>query len=237
MIQESGGKAAPVRTFQDMLKDPHDAALFEYYCTSQLAVVTPTASGPTVQNVGKPAIHIGSDPSPDGQFVLVARAEQAVLVPAPVLRVPAGGRGVPRPPTGRRPAPSRSCRCKTRCRSRACRPARAAIRWVPTMPHTLIWAEARDDGDPKKKVPHRDAAVHRRGRRRDQGHRTDEAGTPVRGAGLLPHRQPDARPRLRPRPEVGPHVPRLLDGDLRGRTEAAVRALGAGPLRRPRRRR
>src|SRR5579883_1903441 len=32
-----------------------------------------------------------------------------------------------------------------------------SIRWIPTLPRTLIWAEAQDDGDPKKKVPHRDA--------------------------------------------------------------------------------
>src|SRR5262249_4925694 len=28
--------------------------------------------------------------------------------------------------------------------------------WIPTQPATLVWAEALDDGDPKKKVTHRD---------------------------------------------------------------------------------
>src|SRR5262249_44356973 len=32
-----------------------------------------------------------------------------------------------------------------------------AVRWIPTLPHTLLWVEALDDGDPRKKVPHRDA--------------------------------------------------------------------------------
>src|SRR6185369_6442602 len=73
VVQESGGKAAPVRTYQDLLKDPHDAALFEYYATSQLAVVNGEPERPKVQPVGMPGIVIGSDPSPDGQFVLVYR--------------------------------------------------------------------------------------------------------------------------------------------------------------------
>ena len=31
-----------------------------------------------------------------------------------------------------------------------------SVQWVPNKPATLVWAEALDDGDPKKKVPHRD---------------------------------------------------------------------------------
>src|SRR5262245_21690964 len=72
VVQESGGKAAPVRTFQDLLKDAHDASLFDYFCTSQLAVVNGEPEKPKIQHIGKPGIVIGSDPSPDGQFVLVA---------------------------------------------------------------------------------------------------------------------------------------------------------------------
>ena len=36
-IQENIGKAAPAPTFQDLLTNAHDEALFEYYFTSQLA--------------------------------------------------------------------------------------------------------------------------------------------------------------------------------------------------------
>src|SRR5262245_12608961 len=57
VVQESGGKAAPVRTYQDLLKDAHDAALFEYYCTSQLAVVNGEPEQPKVRLLGKPTLH------------------------------------------------------------------------------------------------------------------------------------------------------------------------------------
>ena len=38
-VQESLGGAAPVATHEDMLQNPHDEDLFEYYATSQLALV------------------------------------------------------------------------------------------------------------------------------------------------------------------------------------------------------
>ncbi|HKP71346.1 MAG TPA: hypothetical protein VJT82_00315, partial [Pyrinomonadaceae bacterium] len=49
-IQESSGKAGPVRTYQDLLKSPYDEELFDYYATSQLALVD-ASSGKTT-NVG-----------------------------------------------------------------------------------------------------------------------------------------------------------------------------------------
>ncbi len=41
MVQESEGKAAPVRTYEDMLQNRHDEDLFEYYATSQWMLVEP----------------------------------------------------------------------------------------------------------------------------------------------------------------------------------------------------
>ena len=39
VVQSNEGQIAPVRTFQDLLKDKYDEALFAYYATSQLAIV------------------------------------------------------------------------------------------------------------------------------------------------------------------------------------------------------
>jgi len=38
-VQETSGKAAPAATYEDMSKTAHDEALFEYYFTSQLALI------------------------------------------------------------------------------------------------------------------------------------------------------------------------------------------------------
>jgi dipeptidyl aminopeptidase/acylaminoacyl peptidase len=73
-IQESAGKAAPVSTYEDLLKSAHDDALFEYYFTSQLALVN---AGTGVQTpVGKPGVFATASPSPNGEFILASRLER-----------------------------------------------------------------------------------------------------------------------------------------------------------------
>ena len=57
-----------------MLKSAHDEALFEYYMTSQLAVVNATTLVHTP--VGKPAMIGGSSVSPNGQFLLVEKVKR-----------------------------------------------------------------------------------------------------------------------------------------------------------------
>jgi len=65
-VQESLGNAAPVVTHEDMLENPHDEDLFEYYATSQLAVVDPVTGKTTP--IGKPGIIEAVHNSPDGSI-------------------------------------------------------------------------------------------------------------------------------------------------------------------------
>ena len=53
-IQENLGVPAPVRTYQDLLGSAYDEALFDYYATSQLALVDASTGARTP--VGRPAI-------------------------------------------------------------------------------------------------------------------------------------------------------------------------------------
>ena len=154
-IQESRGRLAPTPTVQDMLTSVHDEALFEYYGTSQLAIVDAT----TGQRApfGRPAMFTEFRPSPDAQFTLVTRIKRpfswlvryddfptsieiwdrrAALVKS-VADLPLGD-DVPR--GGVLPGPR-------------------SVRWHPTLPATLTWAEALDGGNPKNKVPQRDKVM------------------------------------------------------------------------------
>src|SRR5262249_591329 len=54
-VQESSGNAGPVRTYEDMLQNPYDEALWDYYASSQLAIVDVSGQG-KVMPVGKPRI-------------------------------------------------------------------------------------------------------------------------------------------------------------------------------------
>jgi len=152
VVQQTSGKVAPVRTYQDLLSNPHDVALFDHYFTSQLAFIDADTGKRT--DVGPAAIYSAVDPSPSGEYLLVERIEKpySYLVPAylfatttevwtnsgkPIATVWKHGlleeipiEGVE---TGRR-----------------------AIQWSSVEPARLFWAEALDGGDPKTKVPHRD---------------------------------------------------------------------------------
>ena len=70
-----------------MLTSPHDEALFDYYATSQLAFVD-AASGQRTP-VGTPAIFVAAAPSPDGNFVLVARVRRPYSWLVPYTNFPA----------------------------------------------------------------------------------------------------------------------------------------------------
>ncbi|HXG10120.1 MAG TPA: prolyl oligopeptidase family serine peptidase [Gemmataceae bacterium] len=152
VIQESSGKPSPARTYQDLLQNPHDEELFDYYVTSQLVLVD-VATGKQAL-LGKPGIYSRVEPAPDGRHILVVSNHRpySYLLPATAFpkevevwdregkvvvkvaslpladQVPIDG-----VPTGPR-----------------------EYHWLPAEPATLVWAEALDGGDPRKKVPHRD---------------------------------------------------------------------------------
>jgi len=151
-IQVSGGEETKVATYQDLLKNAFDEVLFDYYATSQTAIVD-VATG-AARKVGKPGIFDSISVSPATDYLLVERIKRpySYALPAsgfshsievwdmdgglvkvladlpPDENVPING--VPKGPRG--------------------------VNWMTHKPATLIWTEALDEGDPKKAVPFRD---------------------------------------------------------------------------------
>jgi len=156
-IQETTGQAGESSTYEtrDTLASKHDEDLFDYYATSQLALVD-AATG-TASRIGKPAILTAVDPAPDGDHILVttikkpysyvttydrfahdieiwdrtgkpthAVAQLPVADRVPIHGVPVGPRD---------------------------------FEWRATEPATLVWAEALDGGDWNVKVPARDKVM------------------------------------------------------------------------------
>jgi len=151
-IQETKGKAAKVATFQDLLKNPFDEKLFDYYATSQIMVVD-VASGQQTK-IGNPGIYAECRPSSDGNFFLVYRIKKPYSYSVPysgfarsyeiwdkngsLVKViadlpPAEDVPMNGVPTGPR-----------------------SLSWQALKPATLLWVEALDSGDPEKEVPFRD---------------------------------------------------------------------------------
>src|SRR4051812_48887974 len=69
--QQSLGKAGPAPTYEDLLSNPHDEDLFDYYATSALAYLD-SSTGKTTP-IGRPGIFTTVRPSPDGGHLLVER--------------------------------------------------------------------------------------------------------------------------------------------------------------------
>jgi len=65
-IQESVGKAAPSRTYQDLIRSPYDEEAFAFLTTSQLIRNTNGIE----TKVGSPAIYTSFDVSPDRKYLL-----------------------------------------------------------------------------------------------------------------------------------------------------------------------
>jgi dipeptidyl aminopeptidase/acylaminoacyl peptidase len=79
-MQENYGKAAPIRTYQDLIKSPYDAQLFEFLATAQLV-----KNGNGIETkIGKPSIYSSVSLSPDKNFLMVRtiRKPFSYLVPA-----------------------------------------------------------------------------------------------------------------------------------------------------------
>jgi dipeptidyl aminopeptidase/acylaminoacyl peptidase len=79
-VQENLGKAAPSRTYQDLIKSPYDEQLFEFYATAQLVK---NVNGVETK-IGEPAIYTSLNVSPDKKYMLVRtlRKPFSYLVPA-----------------------------------------------------------------------------------------------------------------------------------------------------------
>ncbi len=153
--QDAAGRAAPAATFQDLLDNANDEALYTYYFTAQLAIVD-VASGRRAP-LGQPAIFDDVDVAPGGEFVLVSRTLRPYSYLVPAARFPKEievwnlrgevVRRIAQQPLAEN-IPIRGVRTGPR-----------AVNWRPDAPATLAWVEALDGGDPKSKVEHQDHVV------------------------------------------------------------------------------
>jgi dipeptidyl aminopeptidase/acylaminoacyl peptidase len=156
LVQENDGKKRPARTEPDVLKNPNDEALLDYYLRSQIARVQ--LDGRT-EPIGKPDNYYAINPSPDAKHIVVvtihrpysykvllerfphrveiwspAGSIEKLLVDNPLMEeVPIDFAAVPSCPR--------------------------AFDWRSDSDATVTWVEARDGGDPKVKADIRDEVM------------------------------------------------------------------------------
>ena len=150
-IQETTGKGGAVQTFQDLLRSPNDEKLFEYYATSQLAVVGVDGK---IREIGTPAIFDSNSISPDGKYILAERITRPFSYLFPASRFPTEievwdiqGKMVYK---------VASVPLLDRLPVQGVQVEPRGVDWIPTENATLMWAEALDKGDPKNMITPRD---------------------------------------------------------------------------------
>ena len=177
IIQEADGRTAPVRTYQDLIEDPHGEALFEYYWTSQPALVD-AASG-TVRTLAEPGMWDLSS-SPGGEYILAERTVRPFSYLVPETRFPKELEVWRR--DGEVVAHVASIPLGEGAPIGGVEEGPRSHGWMPGEAHTLMWVEALDGGDPWTDAEYRDR-VMRLGVPFD-GEAGEMARTELRYAGL-----------------------------------------------------
>ena len=153
---DAGAGVRAIRTYQDLLKNENDARLFEHYLRSQAAIVN---IGGQVSPIGAPALYVGLSLSPDGQHLLSQKIERPFSYLVPFNRFPRrievlDMKGRVQHEVARLPLveglPTGNDAVATGVRS---------IGWRDDAPATLVWAEARDGGDPAVETDVRDEVL------------------------------------------------------------------------------
>jgi dipeptidyl aminopeptidase/acylaminoacyl peptidase len=152
-VQESAGRTGPVRTYQDLLKNPYDETLFDYYATAQLGLID-VASG-KIATLGSSAIFETVDPAPDGKRILVARIQHPYSYLHPVSNFPKEVE-VWDVKDARTVYKLASLPLQDQVPIEGVPTGPRDYGWRPDEPATLVWAEALDGGDPRRKVSPRD---------------------------------------------------------------------------------
>ncbi|HML18186.1 MAG TPA: prolyl oligopeptidase family serine peptidase [Bryobacteraceae bacterium] len=151
-VQESDGKAMGVETYEDLLQNPRDEDLFEYYATAQLVKIDAATGAATP--LGKPGILDEMNPSPDGKNILITREHRPFSYLHPYREFPKevdvwNTSGAVVYHVASLPLPARIPLGGVQTGPRQ-------IRWVANQPAAILWVEALDGGNPKEVVPHRD---------------------------------------------------------------------------------
>jgi dipeptidyl aminopeptidase/acylaminoacyl peptidase len=153
VVQENLGRVTPGPTFEDLLKDPEDEAIFDYYATSQVVIVGLDGK---IMPVGKPGAIERASTSPDGRYALIDERHHpySYLLPyemfaekISVVDLKSGNIKQLADKPLEDTVPNIHDAVPTGPRE---------YEWRSDAPSTVFWVEAADGGDPRVEAPIRD---------------------------------------------------------------------------------
>ncbi len=153
VVQENLGRRAAVRTYQDLLSNAYDEAIFDHYAAIQLMV---TDLAGNKREVGEPGVIWYYSDSPDGSYLLINRIKKPYSYIVPYTRFPQSievvaitGAAVHLladiPLSDNIPQGFGAVRTGPRSHT-----------WRADAPATIYWVEALDEGDPAAEAEYRD---------------------------------------------------------------------------------
>lgn len=153
VVQESIGRTSAARTYEDLLGNADDEALFDYYFTGQLVRIDLAGAA---TSIGTPGLITDFSVSPDGRYLLTERLKRpysyllpASFFPTEIAVSTIEGRPVKtlvdRPLADDLPVDYDA----------TVKGPREAT-WRSDAPATVVWAEALDGGNPRAKVAFHD---------------------------------------------------------------------------------
>jgi dipeptidyl aminopeptidase/acylaminoacyl peptidase len=160
-IQESLGATGQSSTYEnrDTLRNRHDEELFNYYGSSQLALVD--AFSGKIKPVGKPGMYEELDVAPDGRHAVVTEIRTPYSYVTTFDRFPKQidiWDLTQRPTNGANPVVHEiaALPLADRVPNRGVPVGPRNFNWRPTEAATLVWAEALDGGNPNVQAAERD---------------------------------------------------------------------------------
>jgi len=147
-VEENLGKVSPAPTFEDMLKTAQDADIFEYYATSQLAVVP--LAGP-MRPLPVKGLIADLSSSPDGKYALVQVEHRPFSYTFPEERFPLRTEIVTLKTGESKLINDRPLVDNLPISRDAVEDGPRDYQWRSDAPSTLVWVQAADGGLPNVK--------------------------------------------------------------------------------------
>jgi dipeptidyl aminopeptidase/acylaminoacyl peptidase len=152
LIEETSGKMSQLRTYTKLLKSPNDEILFDYYFTSQIAIVN--LKSKKIKEIGPAGIYPSVEISPNNKLLLVTKINTPYSYTVPYYYFPQTTsiwnlKGKEVKHIMDRPLQDEIPIGGTYAGQRY-------HHWLPIAEQTLVWYQAQDEGDPNQQVEYRD---------------------------------------------------------------------------------
>ncbi|MBA3988727.1 MAG: S9 family peptidase [Idiomarina sp.] len=153
VVTESRGRTAPARTYQDLLQNSHDEALFDYYFSATPAHISDSGE---VTYIGREGVFNNFALSPNNEFMLVTELKRPYSFSVPHFRFARTTEVWNSEGDVVHTVVEQALADNLPISFDAVVPERRSIQWRNDAPATLVWAQAADGGDPRQESEYRD---------------------------------------------------------------------------------